>query len=369
MQDGFDIQNYLITGVEYFMADVLRATLKNPRESAYMVRFAAAVRTAAKKRAKAEENGEHIPAFLICSITSRCNLHCAGCYSRCNHATVDTEPVEQLTGEEWRRIFEQAQDIGISFIFLIGGEPLLRRDVIEAASDMPDVLFPVFTNGTYMDDAYFDLFSRCRNLVPVMSLEGNAVTTDIRRGAGVYEKLMKNMEELHRRKLLFGVSITVTTENIREVASEAYAEKIRAHGCRAVFFIEYVPMDGSSRHLAPGDPEREYLRERMAELRSAYPEMVFISFPGDEKSSGGCLAAGRGFFHINSHGGAEPCPASPYSDVNIRDSSLREALKSPLFYALRNGEILMDDHEGGCVLYEKRHLVEAILAVENRTQE
>jgi MoaA/NifB/PqqE/SkfB family radical SAM enzyme len=50
--------------------------------------------------------------------------------------------------------------------------------------------------------------------------------------------------------------------------------------------------------------------------------MIFISFPGDEKTSGGCLAAGRGFFHINSHGGAEPCPASPYSDINVRDSSL-----------------------------------------------
>ena len=74
------------------------------------------------------------------------------------------------------------------------------------------------------------------------------------------------------------------------------------------------------------------------------------------------MAAGRGFFHINSHGGAEPCPFSPYSDVNIRSSSLREAMNSPLFLALRSGDILVDDHEGGCVLYEKRDQVEAILA-------
>ena len=90
--------------------------------------------------------------------------------------------------------------------------------------------------------------------------------------------------------------------------------------------------------------------------------MVYISFPGDEKSSGGCVAAGRGFFHINSHGGAEPCPFSPYSDVNVRDSSLREVMHSPLFMALRDGNILMDDHAGGCVLYEKRELVESLLS-------
>ena len=89
--------------------------------------------------------------------------------------------------------------------------------------------------------------------------------------------------------------------------------------------------------------------------------MVYISFPGDEKGSGGCVAAGRGFFHINSHGGAEPCPFSPYSDVNIKNSSLREAIHSPLFQALQKDGILLDDHAGGCVLYEKRDLVEQLI--------
>ena len=105
----------------------------------------------------------------------------------------------------------------------------------------------------------------------------------------------------------------------------------------------------------------EYLVGEIERLREQYPEIVFISFPGDEKSSGGCVAAGRGFFHINSHGGAEPCPFSPYSDVNVRDTSLKEAMNSPLFNALRSGDILSDDHKGGCVLYEKRDQVQALL--------
>ena len=46
----------------------------------------------------------------------------------------------------------------------------------------------------------------------------------------------------------------------------------------------------------------------------------------------------------------------------MRNSSLREALHSPLFTALRDGGVLMDAHESGCVLYEKRELVESILA-------
>ena len=106
------------------------------------------------------------------------------------------------------------------------------------------------------------------------------------------------------------------------------------------------------------------MTSRIDALRSGKQDMMYISFPGDEKSSGGCLAAGRGFFHINSHGGAEPCPFSPYSDINVRDTSLREALNSGLFTALRSGDILAGEHIGGCVLHEKRDQVEAILKQE-----
>ncbi len=357
----FDIQEYMTQGVERVVAEALRATWKDPRESAFLLKFAAASRAASKKRQKAEKSGEHVPPFLIASITSRCNLHCAGCYSRCNHATTDETPAAQLTSGEWRRIFEEADALGVSFILLAGGEPMLRRDVIEAAASVTDVLFPIFTNGTYMDERYFELFARCRNLLPVMSIEGEREITDARRGAGIYDRLIANMDELHRRGLIFGASVTVTTENAREVVSDAFLDTLAARGCRAVIFVEYVPVTEESRELAPGEGERAGLRAGIARLRAERPEMVYISFPGDEKSSGGCVAAGRGFFHINSHGGAEPCPFSPYSDVNVRDASLREAMRSPLFTALRDGRILLDDHAGGCVLYEKRAQVEALL--------
>ena len=362
MNEDFDLQAYVTGGVENVVRDALKATLKDPRESAFMLRFAAASKAASKKRRDAEDAGEHIPPFLIASITSQCNLHCAGCYSRCNNATVDAAPVQQLSAEEWLRIFDEAEELGVSFILLAGGEPMLRRDIIEAAGKKPNILFPIFTNGTFIDRRYFELFDLCRNLIPIMSIEGEKAITDARRGKGVYDRLIANMDEFARRSLIFGASVTVTTRNLREVSSDDFLKNLSDRGCKAVIFVEFVPVTEESKELAPGDDERAYLRGEIDRLRREHPEMVYISFPGDEKSSGGCVAAGRGFFHINSHGGAEPCPFSPYSDVNIRDSSLLEAMHSPLFTALRNGDILIDDHEGGCVLYEKRAQVEALLA-------
>jgi len=362
MEQNFDLQSYMSHGIEVMMADALKATLKNPQETAFLLRFTAASAAAARKRATAEKAGEHIPPFLIASITSACNLHCAGCYSRCSEATTDAEPVRQLSGADWRKIFDEAEELGVSFILLAGGEPMLRPDVLEAAGEKPNILFPIFTNGSFLDKRYFDLLSAKRNLLPVLSIEGEKAATDARRGEGMYELLTHNMEELQRRGLIYGASVTVTTENLKEVSSEAFISDLRERGCKVVFFVEFVPVDESARHLAPGDAERAYLQEEILRLRETCPDIIFISFPGDEKETGGCVAAGRGFFHINSHGGAEPCPFSPYSDINVAETSLREALKSPLFTALRDGSLLDDDHEGGCVLYEKRAQVEAILA-------
>lgn len=362
IDDTFDLQAYLTRGVERVVTDALKATLQNPRESAFMLKFAAASKAASAKRRRAEDAGEHRPPFLIASITSKCNLHCAGCYSRCNHATVDAEPVRQLTDAEWYRIFDEADELGISFILLAGGEPMIRRDIIEAAGKKPGILFPIFTNGTFMDERYFELMDRCRNLIPIMSIEGEETITDARRGKGIYARLIANMDELHRRGLVFGASVTVTTENIREVTSEHFLQKLSDRGCKAVIFVEFVPVTDDSVELAPGDAEREYLKDEIARLRREHPEMVYISFPGDEKSSGGCVAAGRGFFHINSHGGAEPCPFSPYSDINVRDTSLREAMNSRLFRELRDGGYLLEDHPGGCTLHERRADVERIMS-------
>lgn len=361
MNESFDIQQYLADGVEQVVKDALKATFKDPRESAFLAKFALASAKANKKRVEEEAHGLHVPSYLIASITSSCNLHCAGCYSRANNATVDCTTTMQLNDEEWLKIFREAEELGISFILLAGGEPMLRKDVIVAAGTMPNIIFPIFTNGTYMNASYFELFDKCRNLLPVMSIEGGREETDSRRGKGVYDTLIANMDELHRRGLIYGVSVTVTKENLNEVYSDEFLDLMRSRGCKAVFYIEYVPVTDESQELAPDDADREFMTERMDYLRANHQDMIYVAFPGDEKSSGGCLAAGRGFFHINSHGGAEPCPFSAYSDINVKETSVREALNSGLFTALREGGVLAGDHIGGCVLHEKRDQVEAIV--------
>jgi len=348
----FDLQKYLSDQIELLVRDALRVTLKNPKQSLFFTRFAAAVTKATGRRYELERLGEHIPSFLIASITEDCNLKCAGCYAHANQGCTGSQ---ELPAKVWGRIFDEADELGVSAILLAGGEPMLRRDVVEAAAKRKRILFPVFTNGTKLDNDALRLFDSHRNLVSIVSIEGDETMTDARRGEGIYKQTADAMRRLKRRGLVFGASVTVSSGNLDFVTDNAFIDGLERSGCKVILFIEYVPVE--LRHLALSGEGRAKLTDRVAALRARQKNMVIISFPGDEAVSGGCLAAGRGFIHISASGAAEPCPFSPYSDLNLRDTSLRDALKSQFFTRLRKEGVLMAEHKGGCVLFEQEETV------------
>ncbi|EPY2274166.1 radical SAM protein [Clostridium sporogenes] len=363
MNKTFNLSEYMSEGIENIVKNILKSSIKNPKETAFVIKYMVSVKEAKNKRDMLENGGEHIPPFLMGSIATNCNLYCKGCYARANKSCGDNIKGSEISEERWGEIFNEAKEIGISFVLLLGGEPLMKRGVIEKASSVKEIVFPIFTNGTMIDESYVNLFDKNRNLVPMISIEGDKGQTDGRRGMGTYKLIMTAMDSLNKKGILFGCSVTITTENIMTVTSKEFVQELYNKGMRILIFVEYVPVTKSTRNLAPTDKERLILEEKIKELRKAFKNMVFLSFPGDEKYTGGCLAAGRGFFHINANGGAESCPFSPYSDINLEECSLREALKSPLFKKLKETEMLLGEHDGGCLLFEKESHVKELLGL------
>lgn len=351
---------FLSGGVQKIVARAVNIAKGDRKESRFFAEFMMSSAAASFKRSAHAANGENIPPFLIAAISGSCNLHCEGCYSRSNGYCSDCAKPDELSADDWKNIFAEAEELGISFILISGGEPLMRRDVLKVASQFRKILFPIFTNGTLIDDKYLDMFSKHRNLLPVFSIEGESVKTDSRRGEGVYEKVNEAMKKLHEARVPFGASITITHENLQEVTGVEFVRSLQDDGCKLVVYVELVPATEDMRALALTDSDREYLKERADSLQENNARMIFLSFPGDEENTGGCLAAGRGFFHIDASGSAQPCPFSPYSDTNIKETSLLGALQSPLFTRLRSSGILTDE-TGGCVLFQKKEEVEKML--------
>ena len=63
MEKEFDIQSYMTAGVERVVKDSLRATLKDPKESIFMGKFALATKKASDIRKQFEADGLHVPPF------------------------------------------------------------------------------------------------------------------------------------------------------------------------------------------------------------------------------------------------------------------------------------------------------------------
>ncbi|HJJ55084.1 MAG TPA: radical SAM protein, partial [Methanocorpusculum sp.] len=183
-----DISAYISDGILRMIRSVRKESSFSRRENRFLLRQFFIQKHKQNVRRKQDI---HIPPFLIASVTERCNLHCRGCYARgCGFCT-DTPVREPLSSSDWQRLFKEADALGISFILLTGGEPLMKPDIIRAAAAKKHLIFPVFTNGTLFDDAMLSLFDSSRNLVPVFSLEGGRETTDGRRGVGVFAGVME----------------------------------------------------------------------------------------------------------------------------------------------------------------------------------
>ena len=63
---------------------------------------------------------------------------------------------------------------------------------------------------------------RVKNFIPAISVEGSEEDTDSRRGKGSYQRVVRAMEILRRKKLPFGVSCCYTSQNLDSISSEEF---------------------------------------------------------------------------------------------------------------------------------------------------
>jgi MoaA/NifB/PqqE/SkfB family radical SAM enzyme len=350
--------------LKVFFSTAWRITLRRPSQAYFFFKTVRWQRQAARVREEMDRQGVHVPPIIIYSITERCNLQCKGCYAQALHNLTAPE----MSPEKMRQTIKEARDLGVGFMVLAGGEPLVRREVLNIIGEFKDMIFFVFTNGTLINDLTADRIRGLRNIVPILSLEGNSVETDLRRGKGVFQSVEGVIRRLKKRGIFFGTSITMTNRNFYTVVDGQLVRDLNRSGCKLFFFVEYTPTDPSTADWEVTGTQRRIMASRVADFRKKY-SALFVNLPDDEKDFGGCLSSGRGFVHISAQGDIEPCPFAPYSDTNLRDSTLKEALQSDFLAAVRENTAQLHEgsgHTGGCALWREREWLNTLLAGHKR---
>ena len=86
-----------------------------------------------------------------------------------------------------------------------------------------------------------------------------------------------------------------------------------------------------------------------------------MDFQNDAEYVGGCIAGGRRYLHINANGDLDPCVFIHYSDSNIRQKTLLEALQSPMMMAYRDNQPFNENMLRPCPMLENPEKLRAMV--------
>ena len=301
----------------------------------------------------------NIPWLILMDPTSACNLHCTGCWA------AEYGHKLNLTFDELDNIVTQGKELGVYFYMMTGGEPLVRKaDIIRLCEKHNDCAFHCYTNGTLVDEKLCEDMKRVGNLSLSISLEGFEDANDFRRGEGVYNKVLHAMDLLHENGLIFGNSVCYTSKNMDAVTSDEFFDLLIEHGSRFAWYFHLMPVGmKASPELMPTKEQREYIYHRLREVRGfeGGKEIFVMDFQNDGEYVGGCIAGGRNYCHINPKGDVEPCVFIHYSGANIREKSLLECLKQPLFMAYRDNQPFNENMLRPCPMLENPEILQKMV--------
>ena len=254
-----------------------------------------------------------------------------------------------LSFDIFDRIVSEKRALWDSHLTIVsGGEPFLWRDgergLLDLVEKHPTEFFMVYTNGTLITDDLAKRMADLGNISPAVSLEGLERETDSRRGAGVFRKMLDAFENLRRRGVPFGVSVTPTSENWDLVTSDRFIDFcFEEQGAVYGWCFQYMPIGRAPDTGLVVSPENrlEMLRRTHHIVRDK--KVLFADFWNSGITSYGCISAGRagGQFYIDWNGDVMPCVFVPYAIDNIysvyeRGDNLETLRDAPFFRKIRS---------------------------------
>jgi MoaA/NifB/PqqE/SkfB family radical SAM enzyme len=303
--------------------------------------------------------GEVFPPFLYVSVINSCNLRCQGCW-------VDVAAKQQtIAPAAFAQLVREAKDMGNVFFGIVGGEPFMHPQLLDLLAAHPDCYFQIFTNGQFITDDKARRMRQLGNVTPLISVEGNEVVSDVRRGRpGVLSKTMQGVHNCLKSKLFTGVCTSLCQTNINDLLTERWVDRLIELGVMYTWFHVYRPMGPDARPELCLTPEQQlHARRFVVEMRAKKPIIIIDAYyDGDGQAL--CPAATGISHHINPWGDIEPCPIVQFTKESIHATTadgrpLRDKFLHSEF--LRDFRALAQSTTRGCIVLERPDLLKQLV--------
>ncbi len=272
------------------------------------------------------------PHAVVFSPTMRCNYRCEGCYAGSYERKDDMSP------ELFHRIITEAEEMGTRLFIIVGGEPFVYPELLDIIHRHDKSFFQVYTNASLIDRTLARKLAEMGNIAPQVSVNGPEEYTDASRGKGAFAQVMQAMDNLREAGCVLGFSTLVTRHNVDAICSESWVDLLIEKGALYGWLFLYMPVGRDPDvNLMPTPEQRNQLRIAIRRFRQTKP-ILPIDFWNDGPLAAGCISAGREYVHINHKGDVEPCIFCHFATHNVKNCTLAEAIGSPFFKALREGQ-------------------------------
>ncbi len=289
--------------------------------------------------------GKIFPAFQFISVTNDCNLSCQGCWVSSGNSK------DYLKVEDINSVIVAGKRQGSFFFGILGGEPLIYKDLPEIFISHPDSYFQLFTNGTLLTPSYASRLRLAGNVTPLISFEGDEDVADIRRsGYGVYSRTIEAIRTATSEGLITGVAVSVCKSNIEMALSDEFINMLHGLGVLYVWYYIYRPAGSKPCYeLALDSDDILRLRRFMVDGRTRFPVVLIDSY-WHANGIPFCPAADGLSHHINSAGYIEPCPVIQFAGESIADGELVSIYENSLL--LKDFRYEIKNKTQGCVFME-----------------
>jgi MoaA/NifB/PqqE/SkfB family radical SAM enzyme len=293
----------------------------------------------------------NLPNMMSLAVNDVCNARCEHCSF---FEGVEDPTRTVMTTEQTAEIIRQAQELGVSVLNFVGGEPLLRKDLPEliASVDKDLTTTIVFTNGSILADRAASLRKAGLDSVYVSLDSADAAEHDRFRGTkGLFDKAVAGIRKARLLGMSVGISCTITPESFARGEMAQIVELGRQLGVHEVLVFDAMPTGRYSARTDLVDNQgwvEEMIQAAVPFNRDpSYPGVLVWAYTSGYRAVG--CSCGTSYFYV-----------SPYGDVMTCDFNhavFGNALSTPLYQvwdAMTSREEFNHAAWGGCKVKSSR---------------
>ncbi len=252
---------------------------------------------------------KNIPNLLSFAINDICNAGCEHCSFFQGVHDPKRKPVSL---DQAKKIIYEAQELGVTMINFVGGEPLLREELpqIIQSVDKNTSATTLFTNGA--------LLSEKANILRESGLDGIYISLDaaqeakhdfFRKSKGLFQNATEGIQVALSTGMSVGISTTMTPESYADGELDRIVELGKKLGVHEVLIFDAMPT-GRYKHRKDLVDNHNWVEDMIHHIKKynddpSYPGVLAYAYATSHRSVG--CSCGTSYCYISPYGDMMSC--------------------------------------------------------------